>query len=73
MIASQTSIDIIKIFLIKKSKIVKQDSNISQGHYHGIYVNPTLEESECDVAIMHVGINDLLNCEGDIDQINNIL
>ena len=28
---------------------------------------------EFDVAIIHVGINDLLNCEGDIDQINNIL
>ena len=37
------------------------------------YANPTLEESEFDVAIIHVGINDLLNCEGDIDQINNIL
>ena len=33
------------------------------------YANPTLEESE----FMHVSINDLLNCEGDIDQINNIL
>ena len=37
------------------------------------YVNPTLEESEFDIAIIHVGMNDLLNCEGDIDQINNIL
>ena len=37
------------------------------------YVNPTLDESESDAAIIHVGVNDLLNCEGDIDQINNIL
>ena len=36
-------------------------------------VNPTLEESEFDVLIIDVGINDLLNGEGDIDQINNIL
>ena len=37
------------------------------------YVNPILEESEFVVAIIHVDINDLLTCEGDIDQINNIL
>ena len=37
------------------------------------YVNPTLEESEFDVAIIHVCVNDLLNCRGDTDQINNIL
>ena len=37
------------------------------------YVNPALEEFEFDVATIHVGINDLLNCEGDTDQINNIL
>ena len=37
------------------------------------YVNPTLEESEFDVTIIHVGINDLLNWESDIDQINNFL
>ena len=35
--ASETSVDIIKIFLIKKSKIVKQDSNIFQAHCNGIY------------------------------------
>ena len=37
------------------------------------YVNPTLEESEFDVVIIHVGVNDLLNCQSDIDQMNNIL
>ena len=37
------------------------------------YVNPTLEESEFDVVIIQVGINDHLNCESDIDQISNIL
>ena len=37
------------------------------------YVSPTLEESEFDVAIIHVGVDDLLNCEGDTDKINNIL
>ena len=37
VIASQTLVDIIKIFLTKKSKIVNQDSNNSQGHYHGIH------------------------------------
>ena len=37
------------------------------------YVNPTLEESEFNVAIINVGINNLLNCKGDIDQINSIL
>ena len=37
------------------------------------YVNPTLEGSEFDIAIIPIGINDLLNCKGDIDQINNIL
>ena len=31
------------------------------------YVNPTLEESEFDVAIIHVSVKDLLNCESDID------
>ena len=33
------------------------------------YVNPTLEESEFDIAIINVS----MNCKGDIDQINNIL
>ena len=37
------------------------------------YVNPTLEESEFDVAIIQVCVNNLLNCQGDINQINNIL
>ena len=37
------------------------------------YVNPTLEESEFDIAIIHEGINDFLNCERDINQIHNIL
>ena len=37
VIASQTLVDIIKIFLTKKSKIVNQDSNNSQGHSHGIH------------------------------------
>ena len=37
------------------------------------YVNQTLEESEFDVAIIHVGVNNLLNCQGDIEQINSIL
>ena len=36
-------------------------------------MNPTLEESEFDVAIIQVGINNLLNYEDDIDQINSIL
>ena len=37
------------------------------------YVNLTLEETEFDVAIIHVAVKDLLNCEGDINQINTIL
>ena len=37
------------------------------------YVILTLDKSAFDVAIIKVGINDLLNCEGDIDQFNNIL
>ena len=36
-------------------------------------VNPTLGESEFDVAIMHEGVNNLLNCQAYIDLINNIL
>ena len=77
MIASQTSVDIIKIFLIKKSKIINKarfkyfPCALSRDILH--YVNPTLEESEFDVAIIHIGINDLLNCGSNIDQINNIL
>ena len=87
VIASQTSVDTISIFLIKKSKIVKQDSTVTRRWYISRfkyfpgalswdifhYVNPTLGESEFDVAIIHIGINNLLNCEDDIDQINNIL
>ena len=37
------------------------------------YVNPTQEESKFDVAVAHVGVNDLLDCQGDINQINNLL
>ena len=55
-IASQNSVDIIKTFLIKKSKTVKEDSNIS----------PKFDN------IIQLGVNNLLNCEGDIDQINKI-
>lgn len=36
-------------------------------------VNPTLGESEFDVAIIHEGVNNLLNCQAYIDLINNIL
>ena len=37
------------------------------------HVKPILEESKFDIAIIHEGIHDLIDCEGDIDQINNIL
>ena len=75
-IASQTSVDIIKIFLIKKiedrkARLKYFPGTLSRDILH--YGNPTLEESKFDIAIIHVGINNLLNCEGDIDQINNIL
>ena len=75
LIASQTSVDIIKIFLIKKIEDRKARFKYFPGALSDVlhYVNPTLEESEFDIAIIHVGINDLLNCEGDINQINNIL
>ena len=35
LIASQASVDIKTIFSIKKSKIVEQDWDIFQAHYHG--------------------------------------
>ena len=76
MIASQTLADIIKISLIKKI----EDRRAKHTYFPGAlsrdilhYVNPTLENSEFHAAIIHVGINNLLNCAGDIDQINNIL
>ena len=75
VIASQTSVDIIKIFNQKiedrKARSKYFPCALSRDILH--YINPTLEESEFNVAIIHVGINDLLNCESDIDQINNIL
>ena len=37
------------------------------------FVNLALEESDFGVAIIHVGENDLLSCQDDINQINNIL
>ena len=37
------------------------------------YVNPTLQESEFDVAMIQVGVKDPLNCQRGINQINNIL
>ena len=37
------------------------------------YVNSELEGSEFDVAIICIGVNDLLNCQCDIDQANKIL
>ena len=37
------------------------------------YGNPKLERFEFDVAIIHVGVDDHLNCQSDINQIDNIL
>ena len=35
------------------------------------YINPTLEDSEFDVAMIHVDVEDILNCQSDINQFNN--
>ena len=37
------------------------------------YVNPKLEDSAVNVAIIHVSVKDLLNCQGHINQVNYIL
>lgn len=70
--ASQTFVDIKKVFSIKTSKIEKQDSNIFQALLWDILHYVKLEKSDFNVAIIRVGVHDVLNCHGDIDQINNI-
>ena len=72
--ALQTSLDIIKIFSIKKiedrtARFEYFVNTSSQDMLH--YINPTLEDSEFDVAMIHVGVEDTLNCQSDINQFNN--
>ena len=47
------------------------ERTLSQHILH--YGNPKLERFEFDVAIIYVGVDDHLNCQSDINQINNIL
>ena len=76
MTTLQTSPDIIKnIFNLNIN-----DCTARSWYFGGIssqyilhYVNPTLQESEFDVAMIQVGVEDPLNCQRDINQINNIL
>ena len=72
--ALQTSLDIIKIFSIKKiedrtARFEYFVNTSSQDMLH--YINPTLEDSEFDVAMIHVDVEDILNCQSDINQFNN--
>ena len=72
--ALQTSLDITKIFSIKKiedrtARFEYFVNTSSQDMLH--YINPTLEDSEFDVAMIHVGAEDTLNCQSDINQFNN--
>ena len=72
--ALKTSLDIIKIFSIKKiedrtARFEYFVNTSSQDMLH--YINPTLEDSEFDVAMIHVGVEDTLNCQSDINQFNN--
>ena len=74
MTALQTSLDITKIFSIKKiedrtARFEYFVNTSSQDMLH--YINPTLEDSEFDVAMIHVGAEDTLNCQSDINQFNN--
>ena len=72
--ALQTSLDIIKIFSIKKieDRTARFEYFVNtslQDMLH--YINPTLEDSEFDVAVIHLGVEDTLNCQSDINQFNN--
>ena len=72
--ALQTSLDTIKIFSIKKIKDRTARfeyfvNTSSQEMLH--YINPTIEDSEFDVAMIHVGVEDTLICQSDINQFNN--
>ena len=35
------------------------------------YINPKIEDSEFDFAMIQVGVEDSLNCQSDINQFNN--
>ena len=72
--ALQTSLDTIKIFSIKKiedrtARFEYFVNTSSREMLH--YINPTIEDSEFDVAMIHVGVEDTLICQSDINQFNN--